>query len=81
MLRSSNLELLLLTPRAPNAEKNQITSAFRKFWVGSIWNYECFPLGLNTLKQLFTLDCPGVNKALYIATYRCLHSACSQCQV
>ena len=47
MLWSLNLEGLLLTPRATNAEKHQSTSAFKKFWVGSIWNYEYLPLNLN----------------------------------
>ena len=31
MLRSSNLDVLLLTPRATNAENYQIISALRKF--------------------------------------------------
>ena len=31
MLRSPNLEVLLITPSATDAEKDQITSAFRNF--------------------------------------------------
>ena len=40
MLWSSNLEVLLLSPRATKAEKSGPQCAFRKFWAGFIWNYE-----------------------------------------
>lgn len=39
MLWSSSYEVVPLTSRPTNA-KNQLTSAFRKFWVDSIWNYK-----------------------------------------
>ena len=51
LCRSLNLEGFFL-PRGLLMLKKSIISAFRKFWIGSIWNYEHLPLKQYVHEQL-----------------------------